>query len=760
MPEIVSVLGHLPRRCYLNISAAIFLALEGRLHTSKLLLTAMSRPRSRSPRSRRLLWEKLGFDPHRAGVAQDRSHRFRQPPEEQFFKDPFREDRFREGQRRSPYFTEERPFRNPNPSKEEEFHHRRDVVGHDDRRCSPVGGTGGERHRGGFREQLQSFKTRGRRPFSAMRLDRERSPSTTQSHSDYQQRRMEMGWRREEQETGGGRFRDIIPGAALDDRRGATGRERQGSWKAQGPNGDRRWEGSHQKESLSERNPPPKRQRRDVNGTNHLGYRNEENFGERRYSLDTPRDGFVGERQRSHPHIDIRKKEPLVIDHDHGITNSRVLPRWAQYEERRDCDPNVDLQRNPRIMGTSQELLKSSNHRLDGQEEKRRFHSQDNFKDANYLKTRRSPVHQERQNPERHDNRDGPTNQKRRTGPQPAGEKLNYGHDGRTGRARSQPRFQQGRQAPPHEEQTSGYRSLREDPGPGQGRHWEEDQRHQHWEHDGSESVDRHQQRSDLEPKLPHQRQRGWNDQKMDTMTVVTEETLTVKVDMSQPVKQNSSLCYSSDRQLSLDLVNVGRQRLDFLPILEHSGTYREAAAHTEQYFKGDSITLTERFSAPQQDCLPEEETEELTLNKRFSTNPGFSLNTSSLLDVDIPLFSRLGPVQDLNHLPVRDPGDLRHNLEKRRQERLEGVKVTIQGSNMSLRGLDPASELEFDDEEDLVPIEDEEVSILLQEQNRRQEINMAQRRAAPHFQSRNNRGRNQRGKMRLRNNNFPGPHW
>lgn len=50
-------------------------------------------------------------------------------------------------------------------------------------------------------------------------------------------------------------------------------------------------------------------------------------------------------------------------------------------------------------------------------------------------------------------------------------------------------------------------------------------------------------------------------------------------------------LCYSSDRQLSLDLVNVGRQRLDFLPMLEHSGTYRESPMHTGT-FAQEIITL------------------------------------------------------------------------------------------------------------------------------------------------------------------------
>lgn len=40
---------------------------------------------------------------------------------------------------------------------------------------------------------------------------------------------------------------------------------------------------------------------------------------------------------------------------------------------------------------------------------------------------------------------------------------------------------------------------------------------------------------------------------------------------------------------------------------------------------------------------------------------------------------------------PVRGPGDLRHDLERRRQERLEGVKVTISGSSMSQRPLGPS---------------------------------------------------------------------
>jgi len=44
-------------------------------------------------------------------------------------------------------------------------------------------------------------------------------------------------------------------------------------------------------------------------------------------------------------------------------------------------------------------------------------------------------------------------------------------------------------------------------------------------------------------------------------------------------------------------------------------------SAFTEQYFRGDGVTLNERFSAPQKAGVSEEEPEELTLNQRFSSN-------------------------------------------------------------------------------------------------------------------------------------------
>lgn len=234
----------------------------------------------------------------------------------------------------------------------------------------------------------------------------------------------------------------------------------------------------------------------------------------------------------------------------------------------------------------------------------------------------------------------------------------------------------------------------------------------------------------------------------------------------------SSSLCYSSDRQLSLDLVNVGRQRLDFLPMLEHSGTYRETAMHTgtfaqeiitlvhqvkDQYFRDGGVTLNERFSAPQQGAFAEEEAEELTLNQRFSSNRGFSLNMSSVLDEDDedePLFCRQGSLP-----PVRDPGDLRHDLERRRQERLEGVKVTISGSGVPQRplGLTSDPDLEFSNHDD-------GFSNWPEEQSRRPDSNTRPRREPPFRPNAGPQRRNHRFGHRIgptrRHHNPAGPNW
>lgn len=218
-------------------------------------------------------WEEPDFDPYKVvaeldGNPSDRSHRSREDPEERW--DHFREDMYPEGQRRSPPFPVDRQFEHQRHPNQEEFYRRRpsphhNVMGYDDeRRLSPPrdGGEDGDRRRGGFRELFQSFENRGRLPQSPPRLERERLPLTPRAHSDHQQG---VGWRREEQGRGRGRFRDFSPSARSDDQRGGAGRER-GRRNSQGPNRDRRREDAHQ-----ERTPPFKRQRRETDDAAHLG---------------------------------------------------------------------------------------------------------------------------------------------------------------------------------------------------------------------------------------------------------------------------------------------------------------------------------------------------------------------------------------------------------------------------------------------------------------------------------------------------------
>ncbi|KAK5849795.1 hypothetical protein PBY51_014100 [Eleginops maclovinus] len=740
----------------------------------------MSRPRSRSPRYRRFPWDEPDFDTHKV-VAEldtnpsDRSPLPREEPEDHW--GYFREDMHPESQRRSSPFQDDRQFGHQRYPNQDEFHPRRlqsprsDAIGfEDDPRLSLLQDGTGERHRGGFKEIFQSFENRQRLPQSPTRFQRERLPPMPRPHSDHKQREPGGGWRREEKGRGRGKFRDLSPSVRSDDQRGGPGRERE-QRNTQGPFRDRRREDSQQ-----ERNPSFKRQRREMDDATHLGYRNEEDFGEQRYSVNSPRDRFGGDAQGSLPRGDIRHSGALVIEHDHGLVNSRQPPQWETFSSR--GDPDFDRPRSPRPMSSSQERFRAPDSRMDDGENTRGRPFQDNWKESNNNEMRRNPAPQDIPNPLRYGNRDH-VNHRGRGGPRQAKGHFNRGQGGQTPLPRNQPRIQQSSQGYQDlEEQTPAYRPLREDSYEDpieEEPEWAEEDRIQQWEPQRPVSVDRRLQRNELDPKMPRQRARGLKEQKTNNhKSVVTKETLTIKVDMSRPATTNSLLCYSSDRQLSLDLVNVGRQRQDFLPMLEHSGTYRESAAHTgtfakeiitlvhqvkEQYFRDDGVTLNERFSAPQKGDFPEEEeTEELTLDERFSENRGFTFNMNSLLDDDEPLFSRLGPL-----LPVRGPGDLRHDLERRRQERLEGVKVTISGSNMSQHPLGPISEPSLEYEDEMSPMEEEGFSNWPEEQSRRREGNMGPRRGAPFAsQRRNTRPVNRLGPMRRPNNrNQPaGPNW
>ncbi|XP_029979643.1 BCLAF1 and THRAP3 family member 3 isoform X2 [Sphaeramia orbicularis] len=740
----------------------------------------MSRQRSQSPHYRMFPWDEPDFDPHKViaelhGMPQGRRHGSGEDPEEHW--DYLRGDMSPDGRRRSPPFRGDHHF--PHERHPEEFYRRRlspfqDVIDYGDQRFSPQHNIGVEGDRCGerFRQHFEDFEDR-RRSQSPVRLQRERLPLSPRSQSDQLQRHHGMEWRREDQGRSRGKFSDHSPGGRSDDQRGGVGRER-GQRNAQSPNKNRRREAPR----MEQRNPPFKRHRREMDDASHLGYGKEEEFGEQRYSVETPRDGFAGDAQGK-----ILHSGPLVVEHDHGIDNRDAL-RQEHFSSRRDHDFNLNRQRSPyQVDSRMQEHFRKPNSRLDEWEDTSGDHFQDTWKDPNYHEARRSPLQQDRPNPMRYAKQNSPMNHGGRSDAFPAKGRFNRGRNGPPRGPQLFHQSSQEYQKPLPEQQRPAYQPLREDRYKEMSEeepNWEERGRFQPWGGDRPASADRHLPREDLDPKMPRSRERGWNNPKANSMTVVSEETLTIKVDMSRPVNQNSQLCYSSDRQLSLDLVNVGRQRLDFLPMLEHSGTYRETAMHTgtfaqeiitlvhqvkDQYFRGDDITLNERFSAPQKGSYSEEEMEELTLDQRFSSTRGFSLNVNSF-DDDEPLFSRLGPMQGLGMQPARDPGDLRHDLERRRQERLEGVKVTIPGTSLPQRPLGPVSEqTEYGDKDGMFPMDDVGFPNWPTQQNRRREGNV--RRGAPYKKSvgpqrKNNRLGNRLGPFRKQNhgNNPTGPNW
>lgn len=218
--------------------------------------------------SRRFPWDERDFDPYKVLAELDESpsdvsHHSREDVREH--RDYFREDVFPEGQRRSSPFPDDQ-FGHKHLD-QEEFYRRRPSPRHDgmDRLFSPLrdGGSDGERRRGGFKEDLQSFQNRGRSPFSPVRLPREKLPLTPKTHSDHSQRVPGIGWRREEQGRDRGRFRDLDPSGRSDDQRG-SGSERGGR-NAQSANRGRRREDLRQ-----ERSPSLKRPRREMDDSDHL----------------------------------------------------------------------------------------------------------------------------------------------------------------------------------------------------------------------------------------------------------------------------------------------------------------------------------------------------------------------------------------------------------------------------------------------------------------------------------------------------------
>lgn len=163
-------------------------------------------------------------------------------------------------------------------------------------------------------------------------------------------------------------------------------------------------------------------------------------------------------------------------------------------------------------MGSSQERFRTPDGRPDNRLE-RQF--QDNLRDPNYREMRRSP------NMMRYDNQDGPVSNRGKW-------RDNQGPGG----SFEPPRNQSRSQHLPHDEQRIGYQRSSQDLFDKEP-NWTTEDRRSQWEDGRSRSLERNLRRNELDPNMSAQS--GWKDQKNKNMTIITQETLTIKVDMSRP---------------------------------------------------------------------------------------------------------------------------------------------------------------------------------------------------------------------------------
>nr|XP_023994367.1 eukaryotic translation initiation factor 3 subunit A-like [Salvelinus alpinus] len=365
----------------------------------------MLRPRSRSPHyshrvsprrqdGRRFPWDDPDFNPQQ--VLADLG---RLPGEDQWvrFMDEIHPDG-PEGHRRpmSPGLHKLDHHLPP-----EQFHHRRTPpaepheLGYAERRrLSPHDGRGGGRGKGSGSEGL---------PHSPQRLPREKLPSLAPQHPhyspDHHQIVSSASWRREDQDQSQGRSRDRSPRERVQ-----GGGERRGG-DFSGPYGDQSRENMHrEKSTISDRN------RREADEAVHPGYGKEAEFRVRRPSLERPREGYggAGPRGRRGPSGSHDGQGPgtLIVEHDHGIINSRGPELYNNQRGRGpDQSPSHDRfsHRHHRARATEERFRKSGSRSNTREEARGRLVHEE----------RRGPVHEERRGPV-HEERRGPVHEERR----------------------------------------------------------------------------------------------------------------------------------------------------------------------------------------------------------------------------------------------------------------------------------------------------------------------------------------------------------
>ncbi|KAM6143977.1 LOW QUALITY PROTEIN: BCLAF1 and THRAP3 family member 3 [Erethizon dorsatum] len=160
------------------------------------------------------------------------------------------------------------------------------------------------------------------------------------------------------------------------------------------------------------------------------------------------------------------------------------------------------------------------------------------------------------------------------------------------------------------------------------------------------------------------------------------KKSLTVKVDVKKNVDPSRvSSSYSTERQMSHDLVAVGRKTEKFHPVFEHlnspQNTEKKSTREFAQeiiaiihqvkanYFPSSDITLHERFSKIQDTY--DTDVKESKLNSDPEIHRRIDMSLAELQSKQAMIYE-----SDQTLVKVIDPNDLRHDIERRREECLQ----------------------------------------------------------------------------------------
>ncbi|XP_031226027.1 BCLAF1 and THRAP3 family member 3 isoform X2 [Mastomys coucha] len=163
--------------------------------------------------------------------------------------------------------------------------------------------------------------------------------------------------------------------------------------------------------------------------------------------------------------------------------------------------------------------------------------------------------------------------------------------------------------------------------------------------------------------------------------------SFTINVDRNKMDTFRSTSRYSAERQISHDLVAIGKTRDNFHPVFQHLNSTQNPKKKPTEEFAQEIITIIHKVKANSS------VTPDITLNERFSriknkqdadfnqmksnSDPEFHRRIDiSLADLQKKYTMVYEPDKTL--VKIIEPNDLRHDIERRRKERLQNEDENI----------------------------------------------------------------------------------